>query len=106
MKKLRMLDHQALVTLNQASVQARRRQNLRAEQIPTPPYDRYWINAHAIREGSGQREIRVSIVLSLRSGQTAWLDVSPEEFAAIPEVEVSEFAWEAVMCTGNPPAAP
>jgi hypothetical protein len=102
--KLRVLDHQTLVALNRSSIRAGRSQNLRAEQIPTRPHDHYWINAHTVRERDGQQVVRVCVVLDLRSGETAWLDVSPEEFARIPEIEVSEFVWEAVMCTGNPPA--
>ena len=50
--------------------------------------------------------MRVCVVLNIRAGQTFWLDVTPEEFAAIPEVDVSELEWEAVMCTGNPPRGP
>ena len=106
MKRLRVFDHQTLLMLNESSLRAGRGQNLGAEQIPVTPRNRYWLNAHMSRERDGQQEVRVCVVLSLHSGQTAWLDVSPEEFSAIPEIDVSEFEWEAVMCTGNPPSAP
>ena len=44
--------------------------------------------------------------LSLNTGQTAWLDVSTEEFTAIPEVEVPYLEWTVAMCAGNPPPPP
>ena len=31
---------------------------------------------------------------------------TPEEFAAVPEMDATELEWEAVMCAGNPPPAP
>jgi hypothetical protein len=36
----------------------------------------------------GRWEVRMCMGLSLNIGQTVWLDVSAEKFAAIPEVEV------------------
>ncbi|MBI2907523.1 MAG: hypothetical protein HYX92_07720 [Chloroflexi bacterium] len=46
------------------------------------------------------------VVLRRYTGQTAWLDVSFDEFAAIPEIDVSEDEWEVAMCAGTPPHAP
>lgn len=65
----------------------------------------YPINYHEIRHRKGTDEVRVSVVLNL-AGQTAFLDITPEEFAAIPEVAVLFDVWEGVMCAGNPPLEP
>ena len=99
---MKVFDHETLLTLNGSSIQAGRSQNLRPERLPAKPQDQYWVNAHTVRE----QEVRICVVLSLNAGQTAWLDVSPEEFAAIPEIDVPEAEWETAMCAGTPPSAP
>ena len=100
--KMKMLDYQTLVMLNESSIRARRKQNLQLEQMPSDPHKQYAVNFHMDHEWEGRREVRMSIVL--KPGiQTAWLDVSPEEFAAILEVEASELEWEAAVCAGTPP---
>jgi len=104
-KKLKVLDHETLVMLNRSSIQAGRSQNLRPEQLPTNPQERYPVNFHTVHQRGGQQDIRMCVVLDT-AGQTAWLDVSSEEFAAIPEVEISELIWGATMCAGTPPPAP
>lgn len=104
--KMKVLDYEALLTLNDGSIQAGKSQNLRSEQLAGKPQDRYWVNDHRIRERDGQHEVRICVVLSLYAGQTAWLDVSPDEFAAIPEIDVSEEEWETAMCAGTPPSTP
>lgn len=105
MKTLKFLDYQKLVELNLSSIRAGRSQNLPPERIASDPRERYPVNLHLVHERAGQRDVRLSVLLNNR-GQTAWLDVSPQEFAGLPDVEVSEEEWEAVTCTGNPPAAP
>lgn len=105
MKTLKVLDHQTLVRLNESSIQTGRSQNLRPGQLPTDPQGRYPVNYYRVVERAGQQHIRMCVVLTV-GGQTAWLDVSSEEFAAIPEVEVSEVVWGATMCAGTPPQPP
>ncbi len=104
--KMRVLNHETLLTLNTSSVQAGRSQNLRVEKVSAEPQERYWITADMSRDRDGHDEVRVCIVLSLRSGDTAWLDVSAEEFSAIPEIDVPLAVWETAMCAGTPPQAP
>ncbi len=100
--KMKALDHDMLLTLNESSIQAKRSQNLRPEQVPSRPQDRYWINAHTIQEQDAAQEIRICVVLDLDTSQTAWLDISPDEFAAIQELDVSVADWETAMCAGTP----
>ncbi len=103
---MKVFDHETLLNLNESSIEARRNQNLIPEKLPAKPQERYWINANMTRDRDGQQEVRICIVLNLFSGQTAWLDVSSEEFAAIPEIDISEEEWETAMCAGTPPSAP
>ena len=103
---MKVFDHELLLQLNESSLEGGRNQNLKPEQLPTKPQDRYWVNSHIVREHEGGQEVRVCVVLDLFSGQTAWLDVSNEEFASIPEIDVSEEEWETAMCAGTPPSAP
>ena len=105
--RMRALDHQNLVRLNLSSIAAGRSQHLDPEHMPArPPDDRYLITYHNVRDHDGRREIRVCIVFDLFTGQTAWLDVSRDEFAAMPEADVSIWDWETAMCAGTPPQAP
>lgn len=103
--KIRVLDHETLLALNESSIRAGRSQNLRPHHLPATPRDRYWINTHLLREGGGRGEVRICVVLRIFGGETAWLDISPEEFAAIPEIEVPVVEWESALCVGNPPPA-
>ncbi|MCH7705520.1 MAG: hypothetical protein IIB33_00535 [Chloroflexi bacterium] len=100
--KMKALDHDMLLTLNKSSIQAKRRQNLRPEQMPSRPQERYWINAHTFQERDDVQDIRICVVLDMDTSQTAWLDVSPSEFAAIQELDVSVAEWETAMCAGTP----
>ncbi len=104
--KMKVFDHEALLTLNERSIKAGRSQNLRPEQLPAKPEERFWVTANTVREGDGQQEVRMCVVLNLFSGKTVWLDVSSEEFEAIPEIDVSEDEWETAMCAGTPPKVP
>ncbi|MBI2954881.1 MAG: hypothetical protein HYY30_11245 [Chloroflexi bacterium] len=104
--EMRVLDHALLQTLNESSVRSGRSQNLRPDRLASKQQDRYYINEHKLRERDGQQEVRACIVLDLFAGQTAWLDISCEEFAAIPEVDISEDEWETAMCAGTPPQVP
>ena len=106
MAKIRVLDHETLLALNESSIRAGRYQFMRPHHLPDNPRDRYWINAHMNRERDGRPEVRVCVVLRIYGGETAWLDLSPEEFAAIPEIDVPVEEWEVALCAGNPPPAP
>jgi len=101
--KLKVLEHDMLVGLNERSRSAGRKENIRPERFDVHPRQHYPINAEIEHEWNGVPDMRVCVVLNIRAGQTFWVDVTPEEFAAIPEFDVSELEWEAVMCTGNPP---
>ncbi len=100
--KMKALDHDMLLTLNESSIQAQRSQNLRSEQLPSRPQDHYWITTHSVQEQADGQEIRICVVLDMDASQTAWLDVSPQEFAAIQELDVSLAEWETAMCAGTP----
>jgi hypothetical protein len=104
--KIQVFDHKTLVNLNGSSIRAGRSQNLNPDQLSINAQGRHWVNAHGIRERDGQVGVRMCVVLSLNTGQTAWLDVSTEEFEAIPEVDVPYLEWTAAMCAGNPPPPP
>ena len=99
--KMKMLDYQRLMTLNESSIRAGRKQNLQPEQMPSNPHRQYPVNFHMEHEWAGQRDIRMSVILK-PGVQTVWLDVSPQEYATIPEVEMSELEWEAAVCVGTP----
>ena len=103
MNKMKVLDYTTLMTLNDSSIRVGRNQNLRPDRLASKPRDRYWITDYKITERTGQQEIRICVVLSVYAGQTAWLDVSSEEFEAIPEIDVSEDEWEVALCAGTPP---
>ena len=98
---MKMFDYQRLMLLNESSIRAGRKQNLRPEQMPSDSPRQYMVNFKFDHECAGQPDIRMSVILK-PGVQTAWLDVSPEEFAAIPEFEVSELEWEAAICGGTP----
>ncbi len=102
--KIKVLDYEALVRLNESSVRAGRSQNLYSLPLPPLASGRYSVNFHAGHLRAGQPEVRMCVVLDA-AGQTAWLDVSTEEFAAIPEAEGSELNWSAATCAGTPPPA-
>jgi hypothetical protein len=99
--KLKSLDHDTLVALNDSSIRAGFKQNLRPDRISHNPQPRYLVNLH--RET--QHWIRISVVLDV-GGRTAWLDVSRDEFESIPIIEVSDHDWGAAMCAGTPPPMP
>lgn len=103
--RMKQLNYPSLVRLNESSIHAGRRQNLSPERMPSQSHAPYMVNFHMGHEWDGQRDVRMSVVLTPK-GRTAWIDVSPEEFAAIPEVELSEVEWEAAICPGTPPEAP
>ena len=104
--KLKVFDHETLLRLNESSIRAGRNQNLGPNKLPPEPRERYWINHHETRERDGRQEVRMCVVLRLYGGETAWLDVSNEEFEAIPEVDLSVSEWEVALCAGFPPAVP
>ncbi len=99
--KMKVLDYRGLVTLNESSIRAGRKQNLRPEQMRGDRRRRYIVNFRFDHKWEDLQDIRLSVVLK-PGVLTAWLDVSPEEYDAIPEVEMSELEWEAAVCVGTP----
>lgn len=104
--KMKVVDHETLLKLNQSSIQAGRNQNLPLVKLPAQPQARYWISYHNALERSGRQDVRLCVVLDLFAGNTAWLDVSSDEFTAIPVIEVPDEEWETAMCAGTPPQTP
>ncbi len=98
---MKILDYQTLVALNESSIWAGRKQNLKPEQIPIDSSGQYIVNFHFDHQWRGQRDVRMSVILK-PGVQTAWLDVSSEEYNAIHEVELTELEWEAAVCVGTP----
>lgn len=99
--KMKVLDHQRLVKLNESSIRAGRKQHLSPELMSAAGAQSYIINFHLDHKWKDTSDVRLSVILK-PGVLTAWLDVSPEEFAAIPEVELTELEWEAAVCVGIP----
>ena len=99
--KMKVLDYERLVMLNESSIQAGRKKNLHPEQLSNSRRRQYIVNFHFDHEKGELRDVRLSIILE-PGVLTAWLDVSREEYEAIPEVEMSELEWEAAVCVGTP----
>jgi len=99
--KLKTLDYQTLVMLNESSLRDGRKQNLPPEQMPSDHNRQYIVNFKFDHQWAGEQDIRMSVILK-PGVLTAWLDVSPEEYDAIPETEMSELEWEAAVCVGTP----
>lgn len=99
--KMKVLDYQRLTMLNGSSIRAERNQNLPPERMPGDRDRQYIVNFHFDHQWGGQSDTRMSVILK-PGVQTVWLDVSPEEYADIPEVEMSELEWEAAVCVGTP----
>jgi len=99
--KMKILDHKNLVRLNESSIRAGRKQNIQPERTPNGPDGQYIVNFRFDHECNGEADIRMSVIL--KTGElTAWLDVSPEEYNAINEIEMSEEEWEVAVCVGTP----
>lgn len=99
--KMKVLDYQTLLMLNKSSIRANRKQNLKPEQLPNRRRRQYIVNFHFDHKWGDLRDVRMSVILK-PGALTAWLDVSPEEYDAISEVEMSELEWEAAVCVGIP----
>ncbi len=99
--KMKSLDRPLLIKLNESSVKAGRKQNIKAEHMPAASVKRYIVNFHFDHDWKGGHDVRMSVILQ-PAVTTAWLDVSPEEYDAIPEIEMSELDWEAAVCVGTP----
>ena len=99
--KMKYLDSDLARRLNQSSLSSGRSQNLRPEHLSEPARSKYLVNFHFDHAWRGAPDVRLSIII-VPGELTAWLDVSPGEFAALPEVELSELDWEAAVCVGVP----
>ncbi len=98
---MKYLDHPTMLRLNESSRDAGRKQSLSTELMPSDRDRRYIVNFHFAHEWTGGMDIRLSVVLK-PGAVTAWLDVSQEEYDAMPEVELSELEWEEAVCVGIP----
>lgn len=100
-KTMKVLDHQGLLKLNESSLREGRKQNILPEHLKDTGRRQYIVNYHTDHKWGDLTDIRLSVVL--RPGAlSAWLDVSPEEYAEIPDVELTELEWEAAVCVGMP----
>jgi hypothetical protein len=99
---MKVLDYQSLVMLNKSSIRSGRKQNLQPDQMPSDRNRQYIINFHFEHEWQGKKDVRLSVIME-PGVRTAWLDVSPEEYNAIREVQMPELDWEAAVCVGIPP---
>ncbi len=99
--KMKVFDRPNLVTLNESSRQAKRKQNLTDEQLTVNLREQYIVNFHFDHKWRDNEDIRLSVILKPGT-LSAWLDVSIEEYQAITEVEMSEMEWEAAVCVGIP----
>ncbi|HEX9976299.1 MAG TPA: hypothetical protein VGA82_03525 [Dehalococcoidales bacterium] len=83
--KMKVLDHQTLLRLNESSLRAGRKQNLRAEQLPKRRRRQYIVNFHFDHKWGDLQDVRMSVILKpgvLRS-------VCPAEFDNMPELKYS-----------------
>ena len=99
---MKVLDYQSMVMLNKSSIRSGRKQNLQPDQMPSDRNRQYIINFHFEHEWQGKKDVRLSVIME-PGVRTAWLDVSPEEYSAIREVQMPELDWEAAVCVGIPP---
>ena len=99
--KMKVLDYPGLLKLNESSLKAARKQNIQPEQLPAERRKQYIVNFHLDHKFGDGQDVRLSVILK-PGVLTAWLDVSAEEYAAIPDVEMSELEWEAAVCVGMP----
>ena len=98
---MKVLGYRDLIRLSESSRKAGRSRHLAPEQVPIRRDDRYIANFHFDHEWQGRKDVRLSVILE-PGVRTAWLDVSPEEYAAIKEVLMTEMEWEAAVCVGIP----
>jgi len=99
--KMKVLDRERLVRLNESSKEAGRKQNLAGEQLADNPGESYIVNFHFDHKLGESEDIRLSVIL--KPGElSAWMDVSIDEYNAIPEVDMTEKDWEAAVCVGIP----
>ena len=98
---MKVLDYESLLRLNESSIRDRRRHNLPPEKLPVDRDRRYIVNFHFDHEYGDLHDVRMSVILK-PGVLTAWLDVSHEEYAAVPDVEMTELEWESAVCVGTP----
>ncbi len=99
--KMKYLDPDLLRRLNQSSLSSGRSQHLSPEQMSDLTRSQYLVNFHFDHAWRGIPDVRLSLIV-VPGELTAWLDVSQDEFAALPEIELSELDWEAAVCVGVP----
>ncbi|MDZ4247294.1 MAG: hypothetical protein U1D67_09270, partial [Dehalococcoidia bacterium] len=99
------IDYKDFLRLNESSIKAGRRQNLAANQIPADTGKPFIVNFNFDHECNGIPDKRLSVIVK-PGAHGIWLDISPEEFDSLPELEMSEMEWEAAVCVGIPPWTP
>jgi hypothetical protein len=99
---MKVLTYDDLVRLNDSSISAGRNQNLKPEAMPRDTGRLYTVNFQFDHDWNGQKDKRLSVILQ-PGVRTAWLDISVEEFNAIPDTILTELEWEAAVCVGIPP---
>lgn len=104
--RLKVIDLQMLQALNDSSMRAGGTHTLTADQMGPTPEGRYWISTHLFPEKHGRQKVCACVVLNLRTSLAAWLDLTLEEFSAIPFQEVDLIEWETVVCVGDIPPLP
>ena len=60
---MKVLSYYDLIRLNESSIRADRRENLKPEQIPSNPDREYIVNFHFNHEYNKHKDIRLSVIL-------------------------------------------
>ena len=100
-RTMKVLDHPRLLKLNESSLRAGRKQNIAPGHLTDKGRRQYIVNYHVDHKWGDKQDVRLSVVLK-PGALSAWLDVSLEEYTAIPDVELTELEWEAAVCVGMP----
>jgi hypothetical protein len=99
---MKVLDYERLLKLNESSIKAGRKQHIKPEFLPADTGKTHTVNFHFDHDFNGGKDVRMSVIMQL-GVLTVWLDISQEEYNAIPDVDMSELEWEASVCVGVPP---
>ena len=71
--KMKVLDYQRLVMLNESSIRAGRKQNLRPDILPSELHRQYCVNFHFDHQSGELCDVRLSVILK-PGVLTAWLE--------------------------------
>lgn len=98
---MKVLRYDELVGLSESSRKAGRNQYIKPDQLPEKSDRDFIVNFHFDHEWKGKKDVRLSVILEVGE-RTVWLDVSPEEYDEIREIQMGELEWEAAVCVGVP----